>query len=64
MRVKHVLLNSNGSERSGQSTLRCGQRATYSNWASPGYIYSLKMARENWWDGSAAITGSWSPDSY
>lgn len=61
--VWNVLENSNGSRRSAASELRCGQRATYSNWASVGYNYRLKLARRNWWDFAMYIDGSWSPDS-
>lgn len=32
--------------------------------AQAGYIYNLNLARENFWDGSFFIDGSWSPDSH
>ena len=41
-----------------------GQRGVYTNNAQAGYIYNLNLARENFWDGSFFIDGSWSPDSH
>ena len=64
MNVKATLVNSNGDDRSDVYYPTCGFRYTYSNWASPGYIYALDLARQNWWDTAAGITGSWSPDEY
>ncbi|MFC5630709.1 MULTISPECIES: hypothetical protein [Streptococcus] len=62
MTVKHRLVNSNGEDRSGTSLTTCGTRSTHGNWATAGYVYAADMARQNWWDGAAAITGSWSPN--
>ncbi|CVO34294.1 Uncharacterised protein [Streptococcus pneumoniae] len=58
MTVKHRIVNSNGEARSGESLTTCGTRSTHGNWATVGYV----MARQNWWDLSAAISGSWSPN--
>lgn len=62
MAVKYWMENVNGRRRSDTHRLECGYRNENSNWASQGYSYALKMARENWWDKEAYITGSWSPD--
>ncbi|HET8272699.1 TPA: hypothetical protein VUY04_000069 [Streptococcus pneumoniae] len=58
MTVKHRIVNSNGEARSGESFTR----STHGNWATVGYVYAVDMARQNWWDLSAAISGSWSPN--
>ena len=52
IKVKNYLINTNGSRRSDDNLLECGRRGTFSNWASRGYSYALKMHRENWWDRS------------
>ena len=57
MTVKHRIVNSNG-----ESLTTCGTRSTHGNWATVGYVYAADMARQNWWDLSAAISGSWSPN--
>nr|WP_248628466.1 hypothetical protein [Enterococcus cecorum] len=62
MTVKNRLVNSNNEARSSEAVTRCGQRDTIGNWGTAGYGYALQMKRQNWWDGAAAITGSWSPD--
>lgn len=62
MTVKHRIVNSNGEARSGESLTTCGTRSTHGNWATVGYVYAADMARQNWWDLSAAISGSWSPN--
>ena len=62
--VKHYLTNSNGERRSDVDETWTGRRGVYTQWATPGYIYGLSLARQNWWDGPAYINGSWSPDSY
>lgn len=61
-RVKNVLRNSADANRSSVANDWVGHRYEHSTWGSKGYIYSLHMARENWWDSAVAITGSWSPD--
>ncbi|MFM1580759.1 hypothetical protein ABGF48_00895 [Helcococcus bovis] len=61
--IMNVLANYNNNERSTRNLTRCGKREEYSNWASKGYDYKLRMSRENFWDGAIAITGSWSPDN-
>ena len=50
IKVKNYLINTNGSRRSDDNLLECGRRGTFSNWASRGYSYALRMNRENWWD--------------
>ena len=50
IKIRNYLVNTNGSRRSNNHLLECGKRGTFSNWASKGYSYSLKMHRENWWD--------------
>lgn len=62
MVVRYWMENVNGRRRSDIHRLECGYRNENSNWASQGYSYALKMARENLWDKEAYITGSWSPD--
>lgn len=62
MAVRYWMENVNGRRRSDIHRLECGYRNENSNWASQGYSYALKMARENFWDKEAYITGSWSPD--
>ncbi|HGL2213957.1 TPA: hypothetical protein ACKCO9_000070 [Streptococcus pneumoniae] len=62
MTVKHRIVNSNGEARSGESLTTCGTRSTHGNWATVGNVYAVDMARQNWWDLSAAISGSWSPN--
>ncbi len=62
MVVRYWMENVNGRRRSDIHRLECGYRNENSNWASQGYSYALKIARENWWDLTAYITGSWSPD--
>ena len=52
IKIKNYLINKNGSMRSYNNLLECGKRGTFSNWASRGYSYALKMHRENWWDRS------------
>jgi len=64
IRVKHYLANSNGARRSDVDLAWTGQRGVYTNNAQAGYIYNLNLARENFWDGSFFIDGSWSPDSH
>lgn len=64
IRVKHYLANSNGARRSEVDLTWTGQRGIYTNNAQAGYIYNLNLARENFWDGSFFIDGSWSPDSH
>lgn len=59
MKVKHFLVNIQDNRRSDVHLLTCGERWNFSNWASQNYSYSLRMSRENWWDGPAYITGSW-----
>lgn len=60
--VRYRMENINERRRSDEHRLQCGYRNENSNWASKGYSYVLRMARENWWDGTSYITGSWSPD--
>lgn len=64
MTVKNRLVNSNGTPRSTEHISVVGQRHSLSNNGASGYIYALDMARQNWWDLSAEIDGSWSPDSH
>lgn len=64
IRVKHYLANSNGTRRSDIDMTWTGRRGVYTNEARAGYIYNLNLARENFWDGSFFVDGSWSPDSY
>ena len=61
-KVRFRLVNSNGQVRSNEYFLECGQRGAYADWATPGYIYALEMKRENFFDFTMRITGSWSPD--
>lgn len=63
MTVKTRLVNSNNEARSDERLVWVGERRELDNWARSGYIYALDMARQNWWDGAAYITGSWSPDN-
>lgn len=62
MTVRTKLVNSNDERRSEDRLVWVGERRELDNWAQEGYIYALAMARQNWWDGPAYITGSWSPD--
>mgnify|MGYP006959381180 CR=1 FL=1 len=63
IRIKTLLVNSNGDARSDVYFPTCGFRYEYSNWATATYIYALDMKREHIFDSAIYITGSWSPDS-
>lgn len=62
IKIKTVMVNSEGKARSDVYSPTCGFRYEYSNWATPSYIYALDMKREHFFDGAIYITGSWSPD--
>jgi len=61
-RIIQYMVNSNGDARSEQQFVTCGYRYTFADRATPGYVYALKMKRENLMDGRLRLLGSWSPD--
>lgn len=63
MTVKNRIVNYYNEPRSESRLAWVGSRTEFDNWATAGYAYALDMARQNWWDGAAYITGSWSPDN-
>lgn len=65
IRVRHMLLNSNGDWRNVDGWKLTGQgwRDLIQNTAKPGYKYAIELTREFSYDGGFNITGSWSPDT-
>lgn len=63
IKIHATLYNAYNKRRSKEHVgVECGDRKEFDNWASRGYLYYVRLARENIWDGAIAITGSWSPD--
>ena len=64
IRIVTRVINIDGYGRSAENRLTAGNRAEFElhHQASSGFKYALQLGRENWWDGSIYIDGSWSPD--
>ena len=62
IRILQCIVNSNGDERSDRQYATCGYRYAFADRTTRGYVYALKLKRENFIDGKIRILGSWSPD--
>lgn len=60
--VKHRLVNSNGSSRSGSTITYSGKRSVCQNTASANYIYAVVTESGDLFDKDFFINASWSPD--